>query len=90
MSRAAQRLCILFCLLNKKLGKTKICKKPLGIISEAFLFSRCRSVGRLRALGAWGRRFESCHLDGNGVEAQEDVQELCKLQVVGSRPTFST
>lgn len=25
--------------------------------------TRCSSVGRMRALGACGRRFESCHLD---------------------------
>ena len=26
-------------------------------------FSRCSAVGSVRALGAWGRRFEPCHLD---------------------------
>ena len=25
--------------------------------------TRCSAVGSVRALGAWGRRFESCHLD---------------------------
>ena len=25
--------------------------------------SRCSAVGSVRALGAWGRKFESCHLD---------------------------
>ena len=25
--------------------------------------SRCSAVGSVRALGAWGRRFEPCHLD---------------------------
>ena len=25
--------------------------------------TRCGSVGRVRGLGPWGRRFESCHLD---------------------------
>ena len=45
--------------------------------------------GRMRALGACGRRFESCLPYQAGV-AQLVEQEFCKLQVTGSIPVTSS
>ena len=32
-------------------------------VYNQLVVSRCSAVGSVRALGAWGRRFEPCHLD---------------------------
>src|SRR5690606_21264195 len=46
------------------LGKLRACPSSSLLLKPSFLSeSGCSAVGSARALGAWGRRFESCHPD---------------------------
>ena len=42
-------------------------------IIDKYVNSRCSAVGSVRALGAWGRRFEPCHLDQEDLNRSSDL-----------------
>ena len=64
----------------------------LVVVSSILIRQPNREVvqsGRMRALGARGRRFESCLPNQAGV-AQLVEQGVCKPQAVGASPTSGT